>query len=238
MVLKSTNLGKKLLLSAILFIGLSSCRMQKGTLTDIEGHVYRTVVAGSQEWMCENLKTTSYRNGVKIPIVPDSIAWPALHEGACCWYNNDAGNAMAYGALYNWYAVKTGLLCPCGWRVPGDRDWKILEGFADSLYPPGDTEWDKQGGRGCNAGRRLKAAKGWNNSCDGGDDSCFAALPGGERCSHGRFFIAGRSGFWWSSTAFDSSYAWYRNMIYGMDEVFRNTHPKWMGFSVRCVRDK
>ena len=238
MVLKSTNQWKKLFLSAILFIVLSSCRIQKGTVTDIEGHVYRTVVVGSLEWMCKNLKTTSYNNGIKIPIVPDSITWTELRNGACCWYKNDLRNSDVSGALYNWYAVKTGMLCPAGWRVPGDHDWKNLEGYADSLYKEGDPEWEKQGGRGYNAGRRLKSAKGWSYSDNSGDEIGFAALPGGERCSHGRFFIAGRSGFWWSSTTYDSSYAWYRNMIYGMDEVFRNIHPLYMGFSVRCVRDR
>ncbi len=57
-------------------------------------------------------------------------------------------------------------------------------------------------------------------------------------CSKGRFFIAGKSGFWWSSSGYSESMAWYRNMIYGLEDMMRNTHPKYMGFSVRCVRDK
>jgi len=31
-----------------------------------------------------------------------------------------------YGALYNWYVVDVGNLCPFGWRVPIDNDFKIL----------------------------------------------------------------------------------------------------------------
>jgi len=31
------------------------------------------------------------------------------------------------GALYNWYTVKTGKLCPTGWHMPSDEEWKQLE---------------------------------------------------------------------------------------------------------------
>jgi hypothetical protein len=32
--------------------------------------------------------------------------------------------------------------------------------------------------------------------------------------------------------------AWYRSMIYSFEEVARDSHPKRMSFSVRCLRDK
>ncbi len=229
------------ILLAFFLLSISSLKSQTwkwGTVTDVDGNVYRTVIIGHFEWMAENLKTTSYNNGSVIPNITDSIAWTGLSSGAYCWYGNDERNAQTYGALYNWYAVNTGMLCPYGWRVPSDEDWKYLEGCADTRYGIGDTVWDKTGGRGNAAGQRLKSKSGWSSGGNGGDDFAFSALPGGERCSHGRFFIGGRSGFWWSSSEFDASGAWYRNMIYGLEEMFRNTHPKWMGFSIRCVRNK
>lgn len=232
---------KSFLIIVMTLPGMSSLKAQipgRETVTDKDGNVYCTVIIGNYLWMVENLKTTSYNNGTKIPNITDSIIWTGLTTGAYCWYHNDDRNAKTYGALYNWYAVNTGKLCPDGWRVPTDKEWKNLEGNADSRFGRDDSVWDMQGGRGQDAGIRLKATSGWNSDGSGTDKIGFSALPGGERCSKGRFFVAGRSGFWWSSSENNDSIAWYRNIIYGLDDIYRNIHPKWMGFSVRCLRDK
>ena len=232
---------KIIVLSLYFLLSISSLKAQtleNGTVTDIDGNIYRTIVIANYEWMAENLKTTSYNNKIKIPNITDSVAWTGLSNGAYCWYKNDESSAKIYGALYNWYAVNTGRLCPDGWRVPTDEEWKFLEGSVDTRYGIGDSVWSKSGGRGNDAGQRLKKISGWSSGGNGSDDFGFSALPGGERCSKGRYFIAGRSGFWWSSTGYGESGAWYRNIIYSLEDIYRNTHPKWMGFSVRCLRDK
>jgi len=36
-----------------------------------------------------------------------------------------------YGALYNWYTVKTGNICPTGWHVPTDAEWHTLVLYLD-----------------------------------------------------------------------------------------------------------
>ena len=59
-----------------------------GTLTDQEGNVYKTIQIGSQTWMAENLRTTTYRNGEKIPEVTENNAWNNLTTGAFCNYDN------------------------------------------------------------------------------------------------------------------------------------------------------
>ena len=85
------------------------------TVTDIDGNVYQTVKIGTQTWMVENLKTTKFNDGTSIPNITDSLAWWALSTPGYCFYNNDTANKSIYGALYNWYTVKTDKLAPTGW---------------------------------------------------------------------------------------------------------------------------
>jgi uncharacterized protein (TIGR02145 family) len=96
-------------------------------LTDIDGNVYNTVIIGTQVWMTENLKTTKYNDNTKIPNVIDNTPWCTLPTPAYCWYKNDeASNKHSYGALYNWFTVNTGKLCPTGWHVPSEVEWTTL----------------------------------------------------------------------------------------------------------------
>jgi uncharacterized protein (TIGR02145 family) len=206
------------------------------TVKDIDGNIYRTVDIGQYTWMAENLKTTTYNNGTGIPNVQVQSEWIRLSSGACSPYKNDISYIGTYGLLYNWHAVNTGNLCPAGWRVPTDDEWKELEGNADTKHGIGDTIWNKPGLRGFDAGQRLRAVSGWRPGVSGTDDLGFSALPGGEHLT--RFYAGGSSGFWWSSSEASEKSAWYRSLIYSFGEVARDTHPKRMGFSVRCIRDK
>ncbi|MGE0077112.1 MAG: FISUMP domain-containing protein [Bacteroidales bacterium] len=209
-----------------------------GTVTDIDGNIYRTVVIGKQIWMAENLKTTTYNNGIKILFVTSDSIWQNLNNGAYCWYHNTDSNATKYGALYNWYAVRSGNLCPAGWRVPTDENWIQLEGYIDTKYKANDAIWNTPMLRGYNAGKRLKSKFGWNSNGNGFDSFGFNALPAGERSGNKYFFRhIGNNAFWWCSTELDTSLSWYRCFVFFDDRIIRNTHPKTMGFSVRCVKD-
>ena len=224
-----------LLSVAIIF---TQCK-DEGGVTDIEGNVYRTVVIGKYEWMVDNLKTTKYNDGTKIPLVTNDSAWASLNSGACCWYNNDNSNAEKYGALYNWYAVNTGKLCLEGWRVPTDEDWNYLESYVNEIIGKNEAPFDDYENYGSQTGKYLKANSGWIESGNGPDTFGFSALPGGERqASKGKFFHLGKNGFWWSASEENEFNAWFRCIIYSLNDVTRNTHPKRFGFAVRCVRDK
>lgn len=86
-----------------------------GTMTDPrDGKVYKTVKIGRQVWMQENLKTTHYNDGAPIQLVTDNSTWARMTSGAYCYYDNNTSNGNTYGALYNWYTVNTGKLCPTG----------------------------------------------------------------------------------------------------------------------------
>jgi len=219
----------------ILLISCNCRNNNSNTVKDIDGNVYRTVEIGKYRWMAENLKTTRYNNGDEIPLVTEQSVWIRLNNGAYSPYKNGISYAETFGFLYNWHAVNSGKLCPEGWRVPGDEEWKELEGIADTEYGIGDTIWNKPGLRGFDAGQRLRAVTGWRPGIPGTDQLGFSAVPGGEHLT--RFYAGGSSGFWWTSSEASDKSAWYRNLIYSFGEVARDTHPKRMGFSVRCIRD-
>ncbi len=187
------------------------------TVRDIDGNVYGTVRIGNQVWMTENLRVTRYNNGVEIPLITDDGRWRKSITGAYVWYNNNESNAAAYGALYNWFAVETGRLCPPGWRVPTDEDWEELTSFLKK--------------QGLDAGA-LCAAE---------NSTGFSALPGGFRwwrslTATGSFYAKDVAGYWWSSTETTDMYAWNRAIGFEMNKVYRSQFPKGEGFSVRAIK--
>jgi uncharacterized protein (TIGR02145 family) len=225
------------LLSAILILS-SGCKKKNDntpspapTVTDIDGNVYHTVTIGSQVWMVENLKTTRYSNGVLIPLVLAPADWVVLATPGYCWYNNDATNKNPYGALYNWYAVASGILAPVGWHVPSDAEWTKLTDFLG-----GESG---AGGKLKSTGT-IEAATGlwFDPNRDATNSTGFSALPGGYRfIADGSFKALGVNGFWWSSTPFDASNSWYRFMGYISSDVGKTSYNNTFGFSVRCVKD-
>jgi uncharacterized protein (TIGR02145 family) len=193
-----------------------------GKVTDADGNVYNTVIIGTQCWMKENLKTTKYNDSTAIPNVTDNTAWVQLSTPGYCFYNNDVATYKnTYGALYNWYAVNTGKLCPAGWHVPSDAEWQVLVD-----YLGGDHV----------AGGKLKSTSGWNSPNTGATNSSgFTALPGGNR-GDGSWY-KGYSGTWWSSTEEISTHAWERNLGWNSSDMYKYASGKYDGYSVRCVRD-
>jgi uncharacterized protein (TIGR02145 family) len=195
------------------------------TDTDIDGNVYKVVTIGTQVWMAENLKTTRYNDGTAIPLVTDNTAWCALTTPGYCWYNDSISYGNTYGALYNWYAVKTGKLAPTGWHVPTDSEWTILTTFL---------------GGASVAGGPLKEAgtRHWLSPNTGATNSTgFSALPGGGRFGNGMFSGIGAYGYWWSSTADNVTYSWNRIMYYNDATVDRGLNTSVYGVGVRCVRN-
>lgn len=217
----------KLVIIALLLLHFSACKEDADTsIKDGDGNVYTSVIIGTQVWLKENLKTTSYKDGTAIPLVTDNSEWAGLNAPAYCWYENDgASNKNVYGALYNWYTVNTRQLCPTGWHVPSDAEWTILSDFlggisiaGGKLKETGVTDWESP-----NTGATNEAG--------------FSALPGGFRDIFGSFSSIGLYFIGWSSTGYDSQNAYYRNISFDRNSVLRLSIPKEAGFSVRCVRD-
>lgn len=107
--------------------------VENETVQDMDGNVYRTVTIGDKTWLAENLRTTTFQDGTKVNtgFIPD----------------DDESKLLSYGRLYDWHdATSERGICPAGWRVASDDDWKALEkaiGIAES-------ELDNTGWRGDN----------------------------------------------------------------------------------------
>jgi len=208
---------------------------------DIDGNTYQTVMIGDQCWMAENLKATHYRNGDPIRNVADDTEWINLTTGGYCDYDNDSGNSDTYGRLYNWYAVNDSrYIAPEGWHVPSDAEWKQLEMYLGMNQSDADTT----GFRGTDEGGKMKTT----GTIEGEDgfwfspnigatnESGFSALPGGYRYGRNFEFLGCQARFW-SSTEYDSIYAWYRFLSCYGDQVYRSFSYGTIGYSVRCLRD-
>ena len=210
-----------------------------GLVSDIDGNQYKTIEIGSQTWMAENLRTAHYQNGDQIPEVKESGPWGALNTGAFCWYNNDSAKYdCPYGRLYNWFAaVDARKLCPVGWRIPSDEDWKVLErqmGIKES-----EINNSRYRGEVEIAGNKLKSnAIVWDVPNTGSsNESGFSALPAGARWPDGSFIVFGERIEWWSTTVFSSESSWKRALSTKFSGIYRVNGTKVVGISVRCLKD-
>jgi uncharacterized protein (TIGR02145 family) len=207
--------------------GMSVRCIKDNTVTDLDGNVYKSILIGSQTWMAENLKTTKYNNGTSIPLVTDTTSWSNLSTPAYCWYKNHEVNKDAFGALYNWYAVNTGKLCPVAWHVPSDSEWTILTNYL--------------GGESV-AGGKLKESDTsyWYDPNTGAtNETGFSARAGGYRFSSPSAFFTqlGYLGCWWSTTEIDKNWAYNLLMYFNSKKVQRLFITEGTGMSVRCVKD-
>ncbi|MBN2165156.1 MAG: hypothetical protein JW717_02655 [Marinilabiliaceae bacterium] len=217
-----------------------------GTISDIDGNTYDTIVIGTQTWMAQNLMVTKYIDGSDIPRVTDNTKWAEdTLEGAYCDYNNDPGISESYGRLYNWNAVKTDSICPEGWHVPTRSDWTKLNNFInqDSLYID-------------SAAVALKSTFGWDDNANGDDYYHLRVLPAGCRLSDGRFMDLGSFGHFWTPevfyhpVTFNCPYWGYdckNNRGHGISYSFNRYewelkyyvqgYDVTRGYSVRCIKD-
>ncbi len=199
------------------------------------GQVYNTVLIGGYCWFKENLNI-----GSMLIHGEEEQADNGIIEKYC--YDNDESNCELYGGLYLWDELMQYInteaaqgICPPGWHIPTDNEWKILSGMVDSQYGIGDPEWDGLGGTGYDAGKKLKTTTGWDYNT-GTDDFGFSALPGGYSKSAG-FTSRGTHGKWYTSSEKDSEITYQRYLYYMGDNIGRNTSGKHYGYSVRCLKD-
>ena len=194
------------------------------------GQTYNTVYIGSQCWLKENLNVGTMISGTQ------NQTNNGIIEKYC--YNNDPANCATYGGLYQWneamqYVTTEGTqgICPDGWHIPTDGEYTVLTNFLG-----GESV---AGGKMKSTGTIEEGTGLWYQPNTGAtDESGFSGFPGGYRYGlNGYFYILGYHGLFWSSSQYNTNYAWRRYLNYYYANVYRYNYYKEDGFSVRCLRD-
>lgn len=186
---------------------------------DDENNLYDIVTIGSQCWMKSNVNIEA-----GFPKITDPVEWGSFTKLAWCYYENDVNNGPKYQKLYNWYAVKSGKLCPNGWHLPTLAEWETLFKFlkTDSLA----------------AVSMRKADPLWLGNVNATNSSGFSALPGGRRQAGGSFIYEGTEADFWTadeSTLAGSSIGITIKSTY--DGIVKIDWGKNHGFSCRCLKN-
>ena len=161
------------------------------------------------------------------------------------------GDCAKYGRLYTWAAavgkteeecgfgqecnLGTGDIrgiCPTGWHLPSQDEWKELIVAMDDNIP----EYTIPNA----AGKVLKSQTGWTpfEGINNEDAFGFSALPAGLRQSNGNYPYEGNYAYFWSSSEYSGYGAMYMCLYYRSEYAYLdNGVIKGYGYSVRCLRD-
>lgn len=179
------------------------------------------ILIGSQCWMIKNLDVVVFRNGDKVPEAKTAKSWKeaaANQQPAWCHYDNDKANGLAWGKLYNWYAITDPRgLAPEGWRIPNKDDWEILVKKLGGLKK---------------AGEKMKSKEGW--IVNGSNKSGFSAVPAGQRQEDGQF-VGSYYGYFWTASENSENSAIYFSMNYLDHEIGFYSALKGRGYSLRAI---
>ncbi len=220
-----------------------------------DGKVYHTVLisgnssphcgGNSQCWLRENLNVGSY-----VPkSTPQTSGGDNQHTSIQKYcYDDTPSNCDIYGGLYQWnesMAYGSSVsgngpgprgICPAGWHIPTDNEWKCTE---MNLGMTGASA-DGTGWRGSGEGGHLKQSGTalWTAPNTGATNSAgFTALPGGYLSTDPTFSNIANSAAWWSATQGSSTNAYDRLLRHTDGQTARFNDGKNAGLSVRCVKD-
>lgn len=181
-----------------------------------------TLKLGAQCWLARNMNVGTRINGAVAMTSNGTL------EKYC--YNNLPARCTTLGGLYQWneamqYVIgeRARGICPAGWHIPSDVDWKTLEMF---LGMDAATV-DLFGYRGT-AGAALGI----------GGSAKFEAPYAGIRTDTAVWFGLDTDTFFWSTTeGLAGANGVARRLGTSDPGIDRTGYAKANGFSVRCVMD-
>lgn len=184
-----------------------------------DGNVYRYVSVGGTDWFVTNL---AWR-GAGVPYKESEVLW------------------NVFGGYYTFDEVSSGDLCPEGWRVPSDADWRAL---GQALAPAGRASVEESEvltgiAPAVMARAYFNNEKMWPYSpeCDPDNASGISAVPAGYFSQTQFVGMNEYSAFWTSDTYSDTGCGIYRYIYYETPDVkVAYADPASFKASVRCVR--
>lgn len=213
-----------------------------GSVMDVEGNTYATIVIGTQEWMAQNLRTTHFADGTPLVVAQSNTSWidaTSVGSYTCCSHIGLESLDSLYGICYQWWPLNSGPgvgsqgsggwggappICPTGWHIPTMAEWTTLLNHlgGDSL-----------------AGGAMKASGTgtWMapNSL-ASNASGFSAVPSGSRRTEGMFEGFGSTASWWARDE-ESSAAPVVQLHHDSGSVEVLLHWYAYGHAIRCVKD-
>lgn len=219
-------------------------------LTDYrDGVIYKAIILNCQCWMAENLRFLPEVSGVSEGSSTKDHYYVYGYNGTNLSIATTRENFATFGVLYNWNAAMQGLVqsqgnvqgvCPDGWRLPNDEDWKNFE----MSLGMSEQETNNTGYRGTNEGSKLAGTlnlwfAGYVTANEAFGSSGFNAVPGGGRHFTNTFDYLKASAIYWTSTKNGDNNAWIRSInTHYSSGVHRTTSNIENGFSVRCIKSE
>jgi len=214
----------------------------------VEGSVTPYCGGSGQCWMAENLNFGTQIHPAETQTSGGDDNNTSVEKYCHGMVNgtDTQGDCEVYGGLYQWNEAMghTGSVsgngpgpqgvCPPGWHLPTDNEWKCLEMKLGLTLAQADaTDW-----RGTDQGTRIKSTSGWEDDGNGNNNSGFNALPAGSRTQSSLGFanFGNYAGFW-SSTQSSTTAGTFRNLLSAETGIRRANVAKTSAFSVRCVQD-
>lgn len=188
-------------------------------VSDFEGNLYDTIRIGTQVWLKQNIKSTTYSDGT--PISTGIYA-----------YNNNTVNVAANGYLYSYATtvrnssvIPTQGVCPNNFHVPSQSDWGLLFSFIGST---------SIGNSLISNADKLKDNISWN----GINSYSLNIIPSGTKSSSAGYFGLGSEVWYWLAGSASN------DMVYFFDngnniKIYPNmsTGNNNDAMSCRCVMD-
>ncbi len=212
---------------------------------EYEGQTYEVVEIGDQCWFAENINVGSRIDSKDSEDDPQNQGTDCDNIEKYC-YDDEESNCDIYGGFYQWDQAMCGEttegsqgICPDGWHIPSDDDWKILE----MELGMSETAANNTSYRGPSVGSRLAGGEDlWDSGSlienTAFNESGFKAIPTGYRSDNsGNSLVLGERTYMWTSTNHSDDLFWTRRLDWDRNSVYRWRYNRERGFAVRCLLD-